>query len=235
MPPCMRSAPGRQACLEGEDRGLRPCDPVYGRTAWRTSPAATRSSGRFASATARKLFTLSSGAYTGASPAIANGRAYFGTYKNEVLGGRFEGATRWSGATGIRSATSRFTRRPRCRAAGYSSAAATRSVHAPRRRQTGKAAWTFKTARAHRLLARDCRRPRLRRLERRQALRLRCRERQERAASSKPVAAVRLPRHRRRPPRHRLPGRQAVRPGRLRLRVIMNPNRNLNSELEART
>src|SRR5262249_59031865 len=33
----------------------------------------------------RQLFTLSSGAYTGASPAIANGRAFYGTYENEVL------------------------------------------------------------------------------------------------------------------------------------------------------
>jgi outer membrane protein assembly factor BamB len=33
----------------------------------------------------RQLFTLSSGAYTGASPAIVNGRAFYGTYENEVL------------------------------------------------------------------------------------------------------------------------------------------------------
>src|SRR4029079_14282630 len=33
----------------------------------------------------RQLFTLSSGAYTGASPAISNGRAFYGTYENEVL------------------------------------------------------------------------------------------------------------------------------------------------------
>src|SRR4029079_10686141 len=32
-----------------------------------------------------QLFSLSSGAYTGASPAIANGRAYYGTYESEVL------------------------------------------------------------------------------------------------------------------------------------------------------
>jgi outer membrane protein assembly factor BamB len=34
----------------------------------------------------RQLFDLSSGAYTGASPAISNGRAFYGTYENEVLG-----------------------------------------------------------------------------------------------------------------------------------------------------
>jgi outer membrane protein assembly factor BamB len=33
----------------------------------------------------RQLFMLSSGAYTGASPAISNGRAFYGTYENEVL------------------------------------------------------------------------------------------------------------------------------------------------------
>ena len=33
----------------------------------------------------RQLFSLSSGAYTGASPAIGTGRAYYGTYENEVL------------------------------------------------------------------------------------------------------------------------------------------------------
>jgi outer membrane protein assembly factor BamB len=33
----------------------------------------------------RQLFSVSSGAYTGASPAILNGRAYYGTYESEVL------------------------------------------------------------------------------------------------------------------------------------------------------
>jgi hypothetical protein len=33
----------------------------------------------------RQLFAVSSGAYTGASPAIVNGRAFYGTYENEVL------------------------------------------------------------------------------------------------------------------------------------------------------
>jgi eukaryotic-like serine/threonine-protein kinase len=34
----------------------------------------------------RQLFTMSSGAYTGASPAFAGTRAYYGTFENEVLG-----------------------------------------------------------------------------------------------------------------------------------------------------
>ena len=34
----------------------------------------------------KELFELSSGAYTGASPVVTNGFAYYGTYENEVLG-----------------------------------------------------------------------------------------------------------------------------------------------------
>jgi outer membrane protein assembly factor BamB len=34
----------------------------------------------------KEIFSLSSGAYTGASPVISAGRAYYGTYENEVLG-----------------------------------------------------------------------------------------------------------------------------------------------------
>jgi outer membrane protein assembly factor BamB len=34
----------------------------------------------------RQLFTMSSGAYTGASPALAGTRAFYGTFENEVLG-----------------------------------------------------------------------------------------------------------------------------------------------------
>jgi outer membrane protein assembly factor BamB len=33
----------------------------------------------------KEVFTMSSGAYTGASPAISGGRAFYGTYENEVL------------------------------------------------------------------------------------------------------------------------------------------------------
>ena len=33
----------------------------------------------------KEVFKISSGAYTGASPATLNGRAYYGTYENEVL------------------------------------------------------------------------------------------------------------------------------------------------------
>jgi outer membrane protein assembly factor BamB len=33
----------------------------------------------------KELFAVSSGAYTGASPAIVGGRAYYGTFENEVL------------------------------------------------------------------------------------------------------------------------------------------------------
>jgi outer membrane protein assembly factor BamB len=34
----------------------------------------------------KEVFELSSGAYTGASPVIVDGHAYYGTYENEVLG-----------------------------------------------------------------------------------------------------------------------------------------------------
>ena len=56
--------------VEGEDRRIRPRHALDRRMASPTSRDATRSSAASASATARQLFTLSSGAYTGASPAI---------------------------------------------------------------------------------------------------------------------------------------------------------------------
>lgn len=45
----------------------------------------TRSFGRFASLTARRWYSIESGAYTGASPVVTGDRAYFGTFENEVL------------------------------------------------------------------------------------------------------------------------------------------------------
>ena len=71
--------------MEGADRRLRPRHARRRRRRrlhrrLRRDPAR-----RSASATARKLFNVSSGAYTGASPAIVDGRAYYGTYENEVL------------------------------------------------------------------------------------------------------------------------------------------------------
>src|SRR4030095_4518144 len=34
----------------------------------------------------KEMFSVSSGAYTGASPALRSGMAYYGTFDNEVLG-----------------------------------------------------------------------------------------------------------------------------------------------------
>jgi outer membrane protein assembly factor BamB len=41
----------------------------------------------------KELFNLSSGAYTGASPALRDGNAYYGTFDNEVLSVNLQGRT----------------------------------------------------------------------------------------------------------------------------------------------
>ena len=61
----------------------------------------------------KELFQVSSGAYTGASPALAGGRAYYGTFENEVLGGRPRRAQGALALPRTPSGSSRSTRRPR--------------------------------------------------------------------------------------------------------------------------
>ena len=126
----------------------------------------------------KEVLTMSSGAYTGASPAIVDGRAYFGTYENEVLAVDLKSqedrlALQASGAELSVLLVGRAVRADRVIVGGRD-----KMVHALDRK-TGKAAWTFTTRRARRFVAGRRRRPRLHRLERRQALRARCRDRQE--------------------------------------------------------
>ena len=135
---------GRQARVEGADRGLRACARRRSSTASPTSPAATRSCARSASATARKSSRISSGAYTGASPAIVGGRAYYGTYENEVLAVDLKAQKIvWRYKHPDRNFP--FYSSPAvAMATACSSAAATSCVHAIDMK-TGKPAWTFTT------------------------------------------------------------------------------------------
>ena len=71
--------------VEGADRRLRSRARRRSSTASPTSPAATRSCAAIRISDGTKCFKMSFGAYTGASPAIVDGRAYFGTYENDVL------------------------------------------------------------------------------------------------------------------------------------------------------
>jgi outer membrane protein assembly factor BamB len=91
----------------------------------------------------RELFTMSSGAYTGASPAIAGSRAFYGTFENEVLAVDLD----------ARTFVWRY-RHPDRHFPFYASAAVSggrvfvggrdKMVHALDA-ATGKAAWTFAT------------------------------------------------------------------------------------------
>ena len=92
----------------------------------------------------KELFNISSGAYTGASPAIVDGRAYYGTYENEVLAVDLKAhKIVWRYKHPERNFPVLFVGGDLPRN-GLSSAAATRCVHAIDLK-TGKAAWTFTT------------------------------------------------------------------------------------------
>jgi outer membrane protein assembly factor BamB len=90
----------------------------------------------------KELFRISSGAYTGASPALSNGRAYYGTFENEVI------------AVDLGSRKVLWRYKPERQFPFYSSAAVAggkvvlggrdKVVHALDA-ATGKAAWTFTT------------------------------------------------------------------------------------------
>jgi outer membrane protein assembly factor BamB len=90
----------------------------------------------------KEMFRVSSGAYTGASPALSNGRAFYGTFENEVI------------AVDLGARTVAWRYRPARQFPFYSSAAVAagkvvvggrdKLVHALDA-ATGKAAWTFAT------------------------------------------------------------------------------------------
>ena len=83
---CTRSTrrPGpRAGASRPRDRCTRPAPWPTGSRTW---PAATASLRAIRWPTARQAFELGSGGYTGASPAIHAGRAYYGTFEDEVLG-----------------------------------------------------------------------------------------------------------------------------------------------------
>ena len=137
----------------------------------------------------KEVFTLSSGAYTGASPAILDGRAYYGTYENEVLG--------------VDLKTRKIVVDLQAPAAQLPVLLVGRAVGRPRvrrrprqdgardRREDRQGGLDVHDARAHRLVAGRRRRARLRRLERRQALRPRRRDRRDACSSSTPAARSR--------------------------------------------
>ncbi len=97
-----------------------------------TSRDATRSSAGSASPTARRCSTSSSGAYTGASPAIADGRAYYGTYDNEVLAVDLKTPEDRLALQARRPQLSRSIRRRRCPAGTIVVGGRDKLVHAHR-------------------------------------------------------------------------------------------------------
>ena len=90
----------------------------------------------------KEVLNVASGAYTGASPAIAEGRAYYGTYDNEVLGVDLKTQEDPLDATSTPTATFPSIPRRPCPAGRIVVGGRDKLVHAIDR-QTGKAAWTF--------------------------------------------------------------------------------------------
>ena len=131
------------------------------------------------------------GAYTGASPAIVDGRAYYGTYENEVLAVDLKAKKIvWSYKHPERSFP--FYSSPAVLGDRVIVGGRDKMVHALDA-QDRQGAVDVHDRRARRLVAGRRRRARLRRLERRQALRARRGDRQERVRSSKPAARCRRP------------------------------------------
>ena len=144
----------RPARLEARDRGPGARDRRRWPAAWPTSRAATSACGRSASPTARRCSQVSSGAYTGASPALARRPRLLRHVRERGAGRRPDGAEGRSGATSTRSGNSRSTPRPRWPTARWSSAGAT-SWSTRLDAATGKELWTFATQGARRLLPGD--------------------------------------------------------------------------------
>ena len=148
------------------------------------------------------------GAYTGASPAVVDGRAYYGTYENDVLAVDLKAKKIvWSYKHPDRSFP--FYSSPAVLGDRVIVGGRDKMVHALDKK-TGKALWTFATGARVDSSPAICRRARLHRLERRQALRPRRDVGQERVPVRSRRPAVGLPRPGVRPPRHRIAGRQAV-------------------------
>ena len=88
---CTRSEP-KTASSRGRCRRKATSTPRRrSSTAWPTSPAATRSCAAFASRDGVEVLKISSGAYTGASPAIVDGRAYYRHLRERSARRRSEG------------------------------------------------------------------------------------------------------------------------------------------------
>ena len=138
----------------------------------------------------KEVLKLSSGAYTGASPADCRWPRLLRHVRQRGARRRSQGA---EDALAIQASGPQLSvllvRRP----SGQHIVVGGRDklVHAIDR-QSGKAAWTFTTRRARRLVPDRLRRPGLRRLERRQAVRPRCGKRQERVRVRSGRPAVRL-------------------------------------------
>ena len=200
---------GRESAVEGADRRLRPRHAgrrrrvAYCRLR-RDPPRHPRV------ADGKEVLKLSSGAYTGASPLIVAGRAYYGTYDNEVLGRRSRDQ---EGCLALQA--------PRPRSFPFYSSAAS---PAARSSSAGATSWSTRS-----IARRARRRGRSRRARgstrrrsspagvstwdrRRQALRARRGDRQEpvRVRGGRP--AVRVTGGGGRPAGHRIAGRQVVLP-----------------------
>ena len=151
------------------------------------------------------------GAYTGASPAIVEGRAYYGTYENDVLAVDLKARKIvWSYKHPERSFP--FYSSPAVLGDRVVVGGRDKMVHALDRK-TGKALLDVSDWRARRFLAGHRRRPRLRRVERRKALRSRRRDRKERVSVRSWWPAVGVSGTCLGKAGHRFAGRKAVLPG----------------------
>ncbi len=158
-----------------------------------------------------EVFKMPFGAYTGASPAIVDGRAFFGTYENDVLSVDLK--TRkivWSYKHPERSFP--FYSSPAVIGDRVIVGGRDKMVHALDRK-TGKALWTFMTGARVDSSPVDLGRARLHRIERRQAVRARHHDWEDRVPVRGWRAALGLARARLWPPRDRIAGRQVVLPG----------------------
>ena len=144
--------------------------------------------------TGKERFATSATAYTGASVALVNNVAYFGTFDNQVLALDLQS----------RKVLWRYEH-PDRKFPFYSSAAVidgTRGARRPRshgaraRCEDRQGALDLHDARAHRFVAGDCRRTRLRRIERRPVLCAGSREREGGVAARRGRGAQRVARPR---------------------------------------
>jgi hypothetical protein len=163
------------------------------------------------------LFTLPIGAYTGASVALQQNQAFFGTFNNEVM------------ALDLQSEKLLWKDTPKDRQFPFYSSAAIadgkvvlggrdKMVHALEAK-TSKPLWTFTTRARVDSSPGDRRRPRIRRLPRRPRLRARSRQRQENLGIRSRLARDVLPGRRQGQGRRR----HGRRPGHL-LRITPNAN-----------